>query len=394
MSFSRLLAIFRSFVRIYSQKSRMSSRWGIPCSQAQAFHLQDVDRCCDEYLPPASVFAIRSGIQNIFARSSAALQTQREEDSHLALILMFSAELDEFRLESSCNWDSTSEFHFLGAKLFLFGWSFPYHTQPEVVLVGKTRPPTTRRIVLHEAMRVSLRLIHTFRAITSQSDSGPEGPPPQIHQPKVNFFTFYYAIATLYLFLSYFPNPPPSDRDLALNHIRTAHQLLTKCALNDEKHEWARLAFNVDMIGKWYASGRRLPPKATIRSRMGASLFWTGMQQIAVLKAEKGGRSYMSDLTQPLPDRERQRSRKPSLVNDEDDNEGIDPAGAVATISTMNPIPAPLGLQEGSVDQTGLWPGWDDSIWGWDVSMLDTNQFVFDSVDASAWPSVGEARPY
>ena len=297
---------------------------------------------------------------------------------------MFGAELDEFRLDSSSNWDSTSEFHFLGAKLFLFGWSYPYHTQPEVVLVGKSQPPPTRRHILHEATR----------DITSQSDSDPEGPPPQIHQPKVDFFTFYYAIATLYLFLSYFPNPTPSDRDLALNQIRSAHQLLTKCALNDERHEWARMAFNVDMIGKWYASGQRLPPEATIRNRMGASLFWTGMQQIPVLKAEKGGRSYLSDLTQPLPDRERQRSRKPSLGNDEDDKEGIDPAGTAAINSTTEPIPASLSMQGGPVDQTGLWPGWDDSIWSWDVSMLDTTQFAFDSADASAWPSSGEARPY
>ena len=393
-----LMAKLESFVCVCSQKFSISSRMGIPSSRALESDLQDVDRCCDDYLQPGSVVALRSGIQKIFARASAVLETQKDEDSCLALILMFSAELDEFHFERSSNWDLTTEFQLLGAKLFLFGWSYPYHTQAQELLTGKARPPTTRSLVLHEAMRVSLRLLHTFNDIPSQKgsprpSSGSEGPPPQIYQPKVDFFTFHYAIATIYLFLSNFPTSPSSDRDLALNQIRTAHTLLTKCAHNDEKHEWARMAFNVDMIGKWYASGRRLPPEATIRNRMGASLFWTGMQQIAVLKAEKGGRSYLSDLTQPLPDRDRQRSRKPSLVPDEDDNEGVDPAGIAAATSTTEPIPATLGMQEGPVDQTGLWPGWDESIWGWDVSMLETTQFAFDPVDTGAWQS-GEARPF
>lgn len=372
---------------------------GIPPLRIQVSDLQDIDKCCHDYLPPRCIIAVRSQVQKIFARASAVLETQKEENSSLALILMFGAELDELRLTSSNNWDPTTEFQFLGAKLFLFGWSYPYHTQSEGLLAGQARPPTTRTMILHEAMRVSLRLLHTFKDITSQKSSpqpssGTETLPPQIYQPKVDFFTFNYAIASLYLFLSHFPTPPQSDRDLVLNQIRTAHTLLTNCALNDEKHEWARMAFNVDMIGKWYSSGRRLPPEATIRNRMGASLFWTGMQQIAVLKAEKGGRSYLSDLAQPLPDLERQRGRRPSLVIHEDDNEGVAPAGTAATTSTTEPIPATLGMQEGPVDQTGLWPGWDESIWAWDVSILDTTQFAFDPVDAGAWQSSGEARPF
>ena len=346
-------------------------------------------------MPLGSALATRSEIQQVCARSIANLQMQKDEDSCLALILMFSAELDNFRTRSSKSWTPATEFQFLGAKLFILGWSFPYQTQPDVFTMGNDKSLTSRKLILHEAMRISLRMLHIFcewksLAGHAQDLIDSDDPlPPQIYLPKVDFFTFYYAIATLYLFLSHFPSPTPSDTDLIYNQIRAAHTLLTRCSLKDEKHEWARMAFNVEMVGKWHASGRRLPPEAVIRNRMGASLFYDGMQKIAVLKAEKGGRSYGSDLTQPLPDREKQRWRKPSLTIEAIDHGGVDPAG---TAGMTEPIPMALGMQEGPLDQTGLWPGWDESIWGWDLSMANSTQFEIDSTNTHVWQNPAETR--
>lgn len=354
--------------------------------------LRDISRMCDEYLPPGSMLAVQSEIQKIFARSTAALQGQIEE-SCLALILVFSGELDDYRARINKYWTPQMEMQYLGAKLFLFGWSFPFQNQPYEM----KQTPTSRKLILHEAMRISTRMIHTFCNLGSsrksiQPSTDPDNSPPaQVHQPTVAFFELNYAVITLYLFLSHFPSPSTSDIDLAFNHIRNAHTLLTRCAGDNEKHQWARMAFNIDLLGKWHASGRQLPPEVAIKSRMGASLFYDGMQKIAVLKAEQGGRSYAADLTQPLPDREKHRGRKASMNVGTDEKEGVDPAGAAAMkVSTVQPA----GVQEGPEDQTGLWPGWDESIWGWDLGMLDPTQFDFDTAEMSAWQTQGDPRVF
>ena len=358
----------------------------MPSPVSRDSDLQDIANFCNQYLPAESIFAIQCRLQRVLARATAALQLQIDEESRLALITMFSAEFDELRTQTYKFWDSTTEFQFLGANLFVLGWSFPYQSRSDVTVVGNTDALTSRRLILHDAMRASLRMIHKFCEL-GDSITGPEAvedvahtAPLQVYQPKVNFFTFYYAIVTLCSYLSHFPSPTPSDQDRALNHIRIAHKLLLKCANGDEKHEWARMAFNVDLIGQWYAAGRRLPPEAAIRSRMGASLFYDGMQKIAVLKAEKGGRSYMMDLTQPLPEHER-RARKASLVTPE--SEGTrDLADSTITSETMS---KDLGIQEGPLDQTGLWPGWGDAIWGWDFNMLDTANLDIDGDIEGTW---------
>ena len=364
---------------------------GVPSLLDKESDLRDVSRMCDEYLPLGSTLAVQTEIQKIFARSTAALQGQTEE-SCLALILVFSGELDDYRFKVNKYWTQQTEMQYLGAKLFLFGWSFPYQNQP----YGMTQKPTTRKLILHEAMRISIKLIHTFcelegsRTPSQSSTKTDQSPPPQVYQPTVSFFELNYAVLTLYLFLSHFPSPSPSDIDLAFNHIRNAHTLLARCAGDNEKHQWRRMAFNIDLLGKWHASSRQLPSEAAIKSRMGASLFYDAMQKIAVLKAEQGGRSYTADLTQPLPDRE-DRERKASMNVGTEDKDGTDPAGA----APMNVSTAHIsGVQEGPADQTGLWPGWDESIWGWDIGMLDPTQFDFESADMSAWQAQGDPRVF
>ena len=235
---------------------------GVPSPLDKESDLRVISRMCDEYLPPGSELAVQTEVQRIFARSTAALQGQTEE-SCLALILVFSGELDEYRFKMNKHWTQQTEIQYLGAKLFLLGWSFPYQNQPS----GMTKTPTARKIILHDAMRISIKLIHAFCDLkhpskpSSSSSSQPSNepnnsplPPPQVYQPTVTFFDLNYAVITLYLFLSHFPSPSPSDTDLAFNHIRNAHTLLTRCAGANEKHQWARMAFNIDLLGKWQAS--------------------------------------------------------------------------------------------------------------------------------------------
>ena len=375
--------------------SSLSARIGVPSLLDRESDLRAISRICDVHLPSGSPLVIRCEIHRVFARSTAALQAREDEESRLALMLMFSSELDDFRLKSGKVWDRTTELQFLGAKLFLLGWSFPYQNQSSSTDVVHSKPPTSRHLILHEAMRVSIELIHTFceledsRNPSHPSNATEDALPPQVFQPKVDFFTLYYGLETLYLFLSHFPSPAPSDIDLAYNHIRSVHNILSRCAGKNEEHQWSRMANNIDLIDKWHSSGRRLPPEAAIRSRMGASLFYDAMQKMAVLKAEKGGRSYGSDLTQPLPDREKHRGRKAGYFVDGVEEEGPDPAGAAAGNTTA---PGDVGIQEGPLDQTGLWPGWDESIWGWDLNFLDVSLYDIHSTNGDVWQPQEEPR--
>ena len=378
---------------------------GVPLLIGKPSDLQTISRLSHQYLSSDPNFANQVEIQRIVAKATNALQEQSDDatGSVLSLIEMFDNDFKTFRLTSKNPWSTETEFQFLTAKLFVYGWSFPAQTDIDQHSIDITKPPTSRRLILYEAMCTAARIIHTFSELPNSQKSDL---PPQVHFPKAYFYTLYYSTVTLYLFLSCFPTPSSTDRDLCLNSIRDSHNLLIRCSLNNPRNQWARMAHNLEWIGKWHASGWRLPPEAKIRSRMGASLFYDAMQKIAVLKAEKGGRGYCSDLTKPMPNRDKDRERLPGLNNEEGEvhtnlegpmiqqsaGQGLQQS-VVAHIdaedqgwSTATAWQAMPVEQQAPLDHTSLlMSAWDESMWGWDLSMLDTTDMNMDVSGMGPW---------
>jgi hypothetical protein len=306
------------------------------------------------------------------ARLMQSLQVQTDPALRDSLILMASGELETLRMTSHRKWIAETEMQFLGAKLFLYGWSLKGQAQELVpgvpASIATSEPLLSKKLILHEALRSAAGYIHAFSEAGSgkhpgnrRSRSPNEELPPQIYFPKYYFFTSYYAALTLYHFLATLPQSSISDQDLARNHIRLTHTILSRCASHDKESEWARLAQNLELIGQFTNSGRRLPPEAQIISRQGAGLFYDSIYKAALLKAERGGRSLSSELTQLKPRQgDELRQEEPSMRVP-----GI-PQGPTSFPAAAN-VPGVYEAQQQYVPQE-----WNDAFWGWDLSMLDS----------------------
>lgn len=335
-----------------------------------------------------------------YTRLTQALQLQKDDSVRDSLVMMTSGEFETLRSTRAGNWTAETELQFLGAKLFLLGWSFQgqvHDKWPSISALGKVpEPKITQKLILHEALTAATNYIHVFKELGSletpmQSSPGSrantqhpnptnDDTPPQIYFPKYYFFTLYYAALTLYHVLAALPTTSILDQDLARNHIRLAHTVLTRCAIGAES-EWTRLAQNIEIVGQFMNSSRRLPPEAQIKSRLGATLFYDGMLKIAVLKSERGSRSYASDLSQP-PLHEGQNTnakdqQEPGGHNGHDVQDAVGSSTAAAGQGKVDPELFP----QGHFIPQAL----EDPAWGWDLAMLDVADWQLDWNGLETW---------
>lgn len=343
-------------------------------------------------------FRIQLEMLRQFAKFTQALQLQADDGVRDSLVLMASGEFETLRTTSIGRWTADTELQFLGAKLFLLGWSFQGQRQDNEPPIPGTRtaaePNVTQKLILHEALSSATNYIHTFSELGSLRTPAPPSPgsranlqhsnstddiPPQVYFPKYSFFTLYYAALTLYHFLATLPAASISDQDLARNHIRLAHTVLTRCALGAES-EWTRLAQNIEIVGQFMNSGRRLPPEAQIKSRLGAPLFYDGMLKIAIFKNERGMRSWASDLSISLA-HEGQEKKAEEQKTGGQDNRGMqnvaELTAAAAGQETMDSGPSQQGQ---FIPQE-----WDDAFWGWDLAMMDAVDWQLDWNGLETW---------
>lgn len=303
-----------------------------------------------------------------------------------SLILMASSELETLRTTNPQKWTVETELQFLGAKLFLFGWSLR-GTAEEVDLgllapTAGSEPLLSKKLILHEALGAATHYIHAFSELKGSKPSSRSTPdltrqqsypseeiPPQLYFPKYYFWTLYFAALTLYHFLAILPQSSISDLDLARNHVRLAHTIFTRCTLpqGDSRNEWARLAQNIELVGQWTNSSRRLPPEAQIKSRQGAGLFYDAMLKLGVMKGERGGRSWGSDLEGGPPD-----DVLPLKEEVPQPPEMLDLTGS--------------HVNGGTVPEQQFVPQeWDDAFWGWDLTMIDSADLQLDWNGLDQW---------
>lgn len=372
---------------------------GVPPTLADEPTLREIVKIESEFMIHDR-FRIPLAILRQYTRLTQALQLQKDNSVRDSLVMMASGELETLRSTSAGNWPAETELQFLGAKLFLLGWSFQGQLQDNWPSKSASRkapePEITQNLILHDALTAAASYIHVFsefgslerptqpspssRANTQDSDSTNDDTPPQIYFPKYYFFTLYYAALTLYHFLAALPTASNLDQDTARNHIRLAHTILTRCGLGAES-EWTRLARNIELMGQFMNSGRRLPPEAQIKSRLGAMLFYDGMLKIAMLKSERGGRSWASDLSQlPLHGRHPGDAEEQQEMGGHDGHDvhtGVESSEAAAGQDKVGPAPFPQGdfIPQGS----------DDAFWGWDLAMLDVADWQLDWNGLETW---------
>lgn len=348
---------------------------GLPPSLASGSDLRDIAQLCHDY-PYSLDFAAQIDIQRHLAKFCVALKECKEHTLRMSLIRLFSGELDDTCSEYRGKWAVETELQFLGAKMFLYGFSFRSRNRNPEVSDSTTASEmnSSLHVLLYEAMGVATKMIYIFSELKDQDDDGShfETPkfPPQIFFPKHYIFSFCYACLVLYHFLEVNTQVPKSEQDLARNHVGFAYSTLSRCG-TENNVEVARLAQWLELMGKWNRSNRVVPH---VTSRLGAPLFYESVLKNATLKAEMGSRSRSADLSRPFDEEQRKETgergetapRQPKSQN----REGL--------------IPPEQQQQHGLVGDINdqySWQGWEDQLQGWDLSILKGVDFT-DGMDA------------
>ncbi len=344
---------------------------GLPPSLASGSDLQEIAQLCRDY-PCSTDFAAQIDVQRHLAKFSIALKECKEHALRMSLIRLFSDELDATRNKFPGKWAVETELQFLGAKMFLYGFSFRSRNRSPEVSNSTTASEmnSSLHVLLYEAMGVAAKIIYTFRELKYQDDDSTHFEtsrfPPQIFFPKHYIFTFCYACLVLYHFLDSNTQAPKSEQDLARNHVGFAYSTLIRCG-TENNNEVARLAQWLELMGKWSRSKRAVPH---VTSRLGASLFYESILKSATLKAEMGTRSRAADVSRPFDEEQ----RKESAERDE---------AAAAKLQEHENLgwlmPPEQGQQPGLVgdfEDQYSWQGWEDQLQGWDLSMLNGVDFT------------------
>ena len=361
---------------------------GLPPSLTNGSDLQDIGQLCRDY--PCSVdFAAQIDIQRQLAKFCVVLKECKEHSLRMSLIRLFSNELETIRNMFLGKWAVETELHFLGAKLFLYGFSFRsrnHNHESSKSAAVETR--SSLSVLLYEAMGVAAKIIYTFSDLKCQDNQGSHFEtskfPPQIFFPKHYIYTFCYACLVLYHFLEVNPQAPKSEQDLARNHIGFAYSTLVRCG-NDNNQEVGRLARWLELMGRWSRSKRSVPH---VTSRLGAPLFYESLLKSATLKAEMGKRSRAADISRPYDeeqhDREKAEREEAAAKLQETcvEPENRTPQGSLALRENVNLewlMPPEKQQHQGLVgdfDDQYSWQGWEDQLQGWDLSMLNAVDFT------------------
>ena len=352
---------------------------GLPPALASASDLQEIAQLCHDY-PCSMDFAAQIDIQRQLAKFCIALKECKEYGLRMSLIRLFSDELDTTRNKYSGKWAVETELHFLGAKMFLYGFSFRTRKR-NLETSNPAELSSSLHVLLYEAMGVAAKMVYTFSDVKYQDNEESHFEtskfPPQVFFPKHYIFSFCYACLVLYHFLEVNVQAPKSEQDLARNHIGFAYSTLVRCG-TDNNEEVARLAQWLELMGKWNRSKRSVPH---VISRNGASLFYESILKSATLKAEMGQRSRAADVSRPYDEEQRNKEK----VEREEaaakllENLNMPHNHTLLENQSFEWLMPPDQRQQqglvGDFDDQYSWQGWEDQLQGWDLSLLNAVDF-------------------
>lgn len=176
-------------------------------------------------------------------------------------------------------------------------------------------------------------------AIT-QSPHVTDGSSHLLFYPKPYFTSAFYATIFLLKFLSTQPDASQLDRQSAINHITTAHQLFNAFgAGRDHK----RAALLIEVLGRMTRSNIGTGvPSITIRSRLGASLIYDATWVAALYRKGKLGEDpTLQEQSQQQPSRGKQREDRddPGVTTEEVAPPGNVQALGWLTLDERNHLP-------------------------------------------------------
>lgn len=375
----------RTFLYVFRLNILFVTRMGVPGSLIDEASLREITRICKATVLEDEIY-VQVEISRCLARYTYNLQLHDTNTMLESLIRLGCNELDAIQSASRTKWSAETTLQFLAAKLFLYGWAFhgkrsesdETHPVPE----ASSQLSPTQRIMLHENFHAATQYIQIFAEIPNEAfydeslynqTTSIESPPSQAYLPKHYHYTLYFCALVLYEFLSRTSLSGSGASDQARNNIQTVHTQLSRCAFANSTSYCGRLAGNIEIMGEFLRKGYIMPKEHAVESRMGAGAFYDAMLKIAVLKAAKGEVSAAEDL----------------MRHEENKKAGATPAAEQVAQNEL----VGLGEMGGQQQATGgagfgeefVPQEWDQGIWGWDISMLDSMDLHLD------WNTFGES---
>ncbi len=248
-------------------------------------------------------------------------------EAQRSLALVFGRELESIKSTYHDVWSLKLEVSLQAARLYLYALCFTTeHSLASNINVTQLEPAIPTQLILHQALAAASRLISNTSELLKSTSHLPttithsphatSGSSHLIFYPKPYFTSLYFAAVFLLKFLVAEPYASQTDRELALSHVTTAHNIFSVYSCS---RDHKRGAMQIEVLGRMARSGG-LHAGLYIKSRLGASLMYDA--------------TLMANLS---------RHRNPETSE-------LAPAHAVLKLSSVGPLPpAPEQLAEHSM---------------------------------------------
>jgi hypothetical protein len=219
-------------------------------------------------------FMIQIEIQRQVVQYSTALAGEVDPGTASTLLNLFNNELDNLFKLFKETWSPRLEIQLLGAKLYLFSVCLIIASKRHGLVDGNpnayVRDPTRFPVQLGLSSAVSL--IHNISELKrNMSGESTQHALGVIHYPKYYFRLVVFAVGFLMKFLSANPKASQEDRELAISHITTAHQLFSSFSTG---LDFANVAQTIEMWAKNLKEDKEDDSDPVIKTRSGASLLY------------------------------------------------------------------------------------------------------------------------
>lgn len=288
-------------------------------------------------------FMVEIEIQRQVVRYSNALAGDIDTSTSSSLLNLFNNELDTLYSLYKGFWCTKLEIQLLRAKLYLYSHclNVASKSKGQISRLNELSDLESVKILVHHGLHSAVSLIHNINKLNTTSPVGvnPIGESGSlIHYPKFYLQLVMFAVVFLLKFLSTNTKASQQDRELALSHITTAHQLFSSFP-NSPEH--ARIVQVIELLVRNLKENENdiVPP---IRTKLGASLMFDTLKDLRSRRIEDDA----DDCVQP------------NAVDALPNWRGTETGLATASHHLVNSIPPvwePVGLNNGFVsDHSGM----------------------------------------
>lgn len=252
--------------------SSVSVWLGVPPHLSSPAQLNAISSTAKEPDVPRQ-FMVQIEIQRQVVQYSTSLAGDVDSGTVSTLLNLFNNELDNLLTAYKSIWSPRLEIQLLGAKLYLFSLCLTVvtkrHSHPDEFAKSYVSDPA--RLPVQLGLPTAVSLIHNISGLNKETSTSPHSAAVGvIHYPKFYFRLAVFAVGFLMKFLTANPNASQADRELAISHITTAHQLFSSLPIGED---FVRVAQVIEVLAN-NLRAEKAEEADVVKTRSGASLLF------------------------------------------------------------------------------------------------------------------------